>query len=160
MDRYSINTACLFVNLSSNVLHARLEMARRKLGTLRNLGGHATANSRKTTLEKIRRSQPISLPKSGKENKVLFHYRLNPPSKNEADLHQNIINTLAAVTLTEMRRYVVFYFITNCTLIVSKIFTQIYDLWSMDAYQRGLNGRQAAWAKKSTGVIGCSQRAL
>ena len=58
-----------------------------------------------------------------------FHYRLNPPSKNEADLHQNIINALAAVTLTEMRRYVIFYFITNCTLIVSKIFTQICTIY-------------------------------
>jgi hypothetical protein len=37
-----------------------------------------------------------------------FHYRLNPPSKKEEDLHRNVINALEAVTLTEMRRYAIF----------------------------------------------------
>jgi len=73
-----------------------------------------------------------------------FHYRLNPPSKNEADLHQNVINALAAVTLTEMRRYMISYSITNCTLIVSKIFAQICTIY----------GCLPTWTKWKAGCLG------
>lgn len=78
-----------------------------------------------------------------------FHYRLNPPSSKEEDLHQNVINALDMVTLTEMRRYMIFYYsITNMYLI--HLFPRFSrrSVRFMDAYRRGLNAKQAAWANK------------
>ena len=150
-SKYHVYTSTLVVN----VLHACLEMPRRSLRALRNLQGYATHNTRKTTLQKIRRIQPLTIPiPKGKENRAQalfchihiwflcvneehcerhgfliqilpkyhcelnplemvwgrskFYYQLNPPSKKEEDLHQNVINALEAVTLTEMWRYLIF----------------------------------------------------
>jgi hypothetical protein len=76
-----------------------------------------------------------------------FHYRLNPPSKKDEDLHQNVIRSLETVTLTEMRRYVNLYSMFHCKLIYLLRFSR-RSVRFMDAYHRGLNGRQAAWANK------------
>jgi hypothetical protein len=57
-------------------------------------------------------------------------YRLNPPSSREDHLEKNALASLEAVPLKSMRK-----FATR-----SRRF--------MDAYERGLNGRQAAWAAR------------
>ena len=57
-------------------------------------------------------------------------YRLNPPSSREDHLEKNALASLEAVPLKSMRK-----FVTR-----SRRF--------MDAYERGLNGRQAAWAAR------------
>ncbi|TFY52291.1 hypothetical protein EVJ58_g10102 [Rhodofomes roseus] len=57
-------------------------------------------------------------------------YRLNPPSSKEEDLQRNVLNALEAVPIESMRRYAT----------RSRRF--------MDAYSKGLNGAQAAWAAK------------
>lgn len=57
-------------------------------------------------------------------------YRLNPESSREDQLEKNALNALEAVPLTSMRK-----FATR-----SRRF--------MDAYEQGLNGRQAAWAAR------------
>ena len=57
-------------------------------------------------------------------------YRLNPPSSHEDQLEKNMLAALEAVPLKSMRKF------AN---------------WSrrfMDAYEKGLNGRQAAWASR------------
>lgn len=55
-------------------------------------------------------------------------YRLNPPSSREDQLEKNALAALDAVPLTSMRKFA----------IRSRRF--------MNAYERGLNGHQAAWA--------------
>ncbi|OAX35147.1 hypothetical protein K503DRAFT_697445, partial [Rhizopogon vinicolor AM-OR11-026] len=57
-------------------------------------------------------------------------YRKFPPSSKESDLERNVIMGLDSVTLESMRKY----------FIRSQRF--------MDAYRKGLNGQQAAWAAK------------
>ncbi|PSR82186.1 hypothetical protein PHLCEN_2v6109 [Hermanssonia centrifuga] len=57
-------------------------------------------------------------------------YRMNPPSSKEEDLERNMLNALASVGLEQMRRYAR----------RSRRF--------MDAYMKGLSGKQAAWAIK------------
>ncbi|KDQ59387.1 hypothetical protein JAAARDRAFT_126499 [Jaapia argillacea MUCL 33604] len=57
-------------------------------------------------------------------------YRLNPPSSSEDDLEHNVVAALDSVSIVKMRR-----FATRA-------------LRFMDAYRRGLNGRQASWAAK------------
>jgi transposase len=57
-------------------------------------------------------------------------YRLNPPSSREDQLEKNTLAALEAVPLKSMRKF------SNR----SRRF--------MDAYERGLNGRQAAWAAR------------
>jgi len=57
-------------------------------------------------------------------------YRLNPESSREDILEKNALNSLEAIPLTSMRKF------ANR----SRRF--------MDAYSRGLNGRQAAWASR------------
>ena len=57
-------------------------------------------------------------------------YRLNPESSREDQLEKNALDALEAVPLTSMRK-----FATR-----SRRF--------MDAYDQGLNGRQAAWAAR------------
>lgn len=57
-------------------------------------------------------------------------YRTYPPSSREEDLEENTLRALASIPLPMMRR-----FATR-----SRRF--------MDAYDRGLNGRQAAWAAR------------
>ncbi|KAF8800309.1 hypothetical protein BYT27DRAFT_7117577 [Phlegmacium glaucopus] len=57
-------------------------------------------------------------------------YRLNPESSREDHLEKNALDALEAVSLTSMRK-----FATR-----SRRF--------MDAYEQGLNGRQAAWAAR------------
>ncbi|KAH7930139.1 hypothetical protein BV22DRAFT_1079400 [Leucogyrophana mollusca] len=57
-------------------------------------------------------------------------YRQLPPSSKEADLERNVLDALRAVPLQTMRKFA----------IRSRRF--------IDAYQKGLNGKQAAWAVK------------
>ena len=57
-------------------------------------------------------------------------YRLNPPSSREDHLERNALASLEAVPLKLMRKFAM----------RSRRF--------MDAYERGLNGRQAAWAAR------------
>jgi len=57
-------------------------------------------------------------------------YRTYPPSSKEEDLTRNTLSALASVPLVIMRR-----FATR-----SRRF--------MDAYEKGLNGKQAAWASR------------
>ena len=58
------------------------------------------------------------------------HYRLLPPSSKEEALEQNILASLKEVPLISMRQFA------------------MQSLRFMDAYRKGLNGRQAAWAAK------------
>ncbi|KAG2159097.1 uncharacterized protein EDB93DRAFT_1237838 [Suillus bovinus] len=58
------------------------------------------------------------------------HYRQLPPSSSEAVLMQNIIDSLEAVPLVSMRKFAT------------------RSLRFMDAYRKGLNGKQAAFATK------------
>ncbi|KAG2069159.1 hypothetical protein BDR04DRAFT_1022347, partial [Suillus decipiens] len=57
-------------------------------------------------------------------------YRMLGPSESESVLEQNVINSLDAVPLSSMRRFAV------------------RSARFIDAYQKGLNGVQAAWAIK------------
>jgi hypothetical protein len=57
-------------------------------------------------------------------------YRTYPPSSKEEDLTRNTLSALASIPLTMMRK-----FATR-----SRRF--------MDAYEKGLNGKQAAWASR------------
>jgi len=57
-------------------------------------------------------------------------YRLNPESSREDVLEKNALNSLESIPLASMRKF------ANR----SRRF--------MDAYCRGLNGRQAAWASR------------
>ncbi|KAJ7109762.1 hypothetical protein C8R43DRAFT_904598 [Mycena crocata] len=63
----------------------------------------------------------------GKAKRV---YRLNPPSSKEEDVETNMVAALDAVTVVDMRRFAR----------RSRRF--------MDAYQKGLDGKWAAWANK------------
>ena len=59
-----------------------------------------------------------------------FHYRLNPPSNKESDLHQNIIKALEAVALTEMRRYVTSIKLYKILITyISQIFLQVCQIY-------------------------------
>ncbi|KAH9843219.1 uncharacterized protein C8Q71DRAFT_698833 [Rhodofomes roseus] len=57
-------------------------------------------------------------------------YRMYPPSSIEADLERNLLSALESVPLKVMRRY------------------HNRSLRFADAYRKGLNGSQAAWANK------------
>ncbi|KDQ56240.1 hypothetical protein JAAARDRAFT_79306 [Jaapia argillacea MUCL 33604] len=57
-------------------------------------------------------------------------YQLNPPSSSSDDLKHNVVVALDSVSMVKMRR-----FATRA-------------LCFMDAYRKGLNGRQALWAAK------------
>ncbi|TFK83979.1 hypothetical protein K466DRAFT_497444 [Polyporus arcularius HHB13444] len=57
-------------------------------------------------------------------------YRKFPPSSAEADLQKNVVAALDSVPLVSIRRF----------------YTRAHRF--MDAYRRGLNGKQAAWAAK------------
>ncbi|KAF7768417.1 hypothetical protein Agabi119p4_7660 [Agaricus bisporus var. burnettii] len=57
-------------------------------------------------------------------------YRLNKPSSNEDSLQKNTVAALESVPILSMRRFV----------------TRSFRF--MDAYRKGLNGSQAAWASK------------
>jgi transposase len=57
-------------------------------------------------------------------------YRLNPESSREDVLQRNALEALEAIPIDTMRRF------AN------------RSSWFMDAYSRGLNGRQAAWAAR------------
>lgn len=73
-------------------------------------------------------------------------YRHYPASSKEADLERNILSALESVPLTSMRRYGI-----SLTLLVysNKIYSfAIRSFRFMDAYSKGLSGKQAAWAAK------------
>ena len=57
-------------------------------------------------------------------------YRLNPESSREDVLQRNALNSLQTIPLETMRRFA----------------NRSYQF--MDAYSKGLNGRQAAWAAR------------
>lgn len=72
-------------------------------------------------------------------------YRMYPPSSKAEDLEHNVLKSLQEVSLTSMRQYQIF-----------KIAIQLINIWQvlhhsirfMDAYSKGLNGTQSAWAAK------------
>ena len=57
-------------------------------------------------------------------------YRQAPPSSSAADLERNVLDALEAIPLISIRRF----------------YTRAHRF--MDAYRRGLSGKQAAWAAK------------
>ncbi|KAJ8589880.1 hypothetical protein M405DRAFT_737872, partial [Rhizopogon salebrosus TDB-379] len=57
-------------------------------------------------------------------------YRQKPPLSSEEDLEKNLVGTLASVTVEQMRKYA------------------CHSRRFMNAYQKGLTGKQAAWATK------------
>ncbi|KIL57925.1 hypothetical protein M378DRAFT_188351 [Amanita muscaria Koide BX008] len=59
-----------------------------------------------------------------------YLYRMNPPSSRAEDLERNMLSALDSITIDEIRKY-------SCR-----------SCRFMDAYRRGLNARQAAWAGK------------
>jgi len=73
-------------------------------------------------------------------------YRHYPPSSKEADLEQNVISALEAVPLSSMRKSVL-------PLVILASLTTVYRFSTrscrfMDAYEKGLDGKQAMWASK------------
>ncbi|KDQ53649.1 hypothetical protein JAAARDRAFT_136897 [Jaapia argillacea MUCL 33604] len=94
--------------------------------------------SRLETMCKARGYQVVFLPKFHCELNFIEQcwgaakrkYRLNPTSSTEADLERNVVSALDSIPLTQMRK-----FATRASRF-------------MDAYRKGLNGRQAAWAGK------------
>lgn len=73
------------------------------------------------------------------------------PSKSQSVLEQNVINSLDAVPLLSIRRYVSnFPLVVKSKLSAHKINHSfaVRSAQFIDAYQKGLNGVQAAWAIK------------
>ncbi|KIO17278.1 hypothetical protein M407DRAFT_16346 [Tulasnella calospora MUT 4182] len=58
------------------------------------------------------------------------HYRVQPPTSTEAEMEVNVIKSLDSVPLEKMRRF------------------SIRSARFIDAYRKGLDGAQAAWANK------------
>jgi hypothetical protein len=78
-------------------------------------------------------------------------YRMIGPSKSQSVLEQNVINSLDAVPLLSIRRYVSnFPLVVKSKLSAHKINHSfaVRSAQFIDAYQKGLNGVQAAWAIK------------
>ncbi|KAG1740919.1 hypothetical protein EDB19DRAFT_1974798, partial [Suillus lakei] len=65
-------------------------------------------------------------------------YRELPTLSKEADLERNVLQALDSVPLVAIRRF------------------STHSLRFMDAYRKGLNGKQAAWASKKY----CGHRVL
>jgi len=75
-------------------------------------------------------------------------YRHRPPSSKQADLERNILSALESVPLDSMRRYVI---VSQCHFKVHTIHRfSLRACCFIDAYENGLNGKQAAsvWALK------------
>ena len=75
---------------------------------------------------------------------------MKPESSKEDQLEINALESLDAIPIESMRKYV-----TEISLYLSKFSSKIQNTRFanrsrrfMDAYARGLNGRQAAWAAK------------
>lgn len=75
-------------------------------------------------------------------------YRHYPASSREADLERNLVAALESVPLESMRKYVSlsFYLIHQYLTDISRFSTRSSRF--MDAYEKGLNGKLAAWAAK------------
>jgi hypothetical protein len=74
-------------------------------------------------------------------------YRQFPASSAEADLERNVTAALDAVPLSSQRKLVHLFLLQFTILICCDRFF-IRSLRFMDAYRKGLNGQQAAWATK------------
>ena len=77
-------------------------------------------------------------------------YRQFPVTSKESDLEHNVLEALESVPLESMRRwgfaFSVLSYCTNISVNLSRF--SIRSRRFMDGYQRGLNGKQAAWASK------------
>ena len=73
-------------------------------------------------------------------------YRLYPPSSDEGDLEKNVKKAMEEVPLITMRRWV--FFLSNTEPSSPTLSFASRSFRFMDAYERGLNGNQAAWAAK------------
>ena len=75
-------------------------------------------------------------------------YCLYPPSLNEADLEFNVVKCLKAIPLITMRWCMNLILINfQINLILQSRFA-VCSLRFIDAYRKGLNGHQTAWASK------------
>jgi hypothetical protein len=74
-------------------------------------------------------------------------YRLNPESSREDHLERNALAALDAIPLESMRRYEVSISLSLGLLIACFSFANRSARF-MDAYDKGLNGQQAAWAAR------------
>jgi hypothetical protein len=80
-------------------------------------------------------------------------YRLLPPSSKEDDLEKNLIASLEDVSVIQMRRSAIllisddFPYKIDCMPLLPRRFAT-RSCRFMDAYRKGLNGKQAAWASK------------
>ena len=72
-------------------------------------------------------------------------YRMNPPSKAEADLERNALEALDEITLHQMQRYdpSLYPMLPDSLMSHPKLCKDF-----MEAYSKGLDGKQAAWATK------------
>ena len=75
-------------------------------------------------------------------------YRLLPPSSSEADLQKNVVACLDEIPLITMRRWVAISALSNHSRPQVAFRYANRSLRFMDAYRKGLNGNQAAWASK------------
>jgi hypothetical protein len=75
-------------------------------------------------------------------------YRQFPASSAEADLERNVTAALDAVPLSSQRKFV--HLMAQPRTITLMHFDRFFvrSLRFIDAYRKGLNGRQAAWATK------------
>ena len=70
-----------------------------------------------------------------------------PESSKEEDLERNTLAALDSVPLVTIRRYVLTITLyISYSLGYSRFFNRTHRF--LDAYSRGLNGRQAAWASR------------
>ena len=75
---------------------------------------------------------------------IYHHY---PTSSKEADLKHNVLAALESVPLESMWKWSnLIYFWFHMSNILSRF--SMYSCCFMDAYEKGLNGKQAAWANK------------
>jgi hypothetical protein len=83
----------------------------------------------------------------GFAKRIYWHY---PASSKEADLERNVLSSLDSVPLTSMRRYEIINHPTYIPL--TKLATwhrfATRSCRFIDAYDKGLNGKEAAWASK------------
>ena len=80
-------------------------------------------------------------------------YRCCPPSKDEGTMEKYVVKSLDSIPLESMRRYgaVSLHCFKQLGLTLSIVFGFRYGIRArrfIDAYDKGLNGKQAAWAGK------------
>jgi hypothetical protein len=79
----------------------------------------------------------------GYAKQIYQHY---PPSSKEADLEQSVVSALEAVPLDSMRKSIL-------PIVILTSLTTVYrnstcSCQFMDAYEKGLDGKQVMWASK------------